>query len=443
MTVLAGASTADITPGAGVPMVGYGLRVGVAEGRNDPLLVRTLAMTDEAGTTLAIAVCDLVGVPYGLVRQARDLIATELEIPPDNVLVAATHTHSGPMAVYDSSAYVETTARAIAGSVRVAMRERAPVVLKVGSVEITTVSQNRRDPDGPIERVARVLLAERLDDQGGPAVATLVNYACHSTVFEHDNLHWSADWPGAMARSIERAVGGTAIYLQGAAGNINPVWMRHDPNEVERVGGIVGTAAARVVHELRPLDAGQWCINLNWSEDVPAPPAAHGSLLENVRFRAARTTLEMPARVRRPVDELHDELADLVARIAAEPDVGARRAHIARRNALTYELQLIAATRGRSVERLELQAFRLADGAAVSSLPGEFFVEIGDELRARGGLAHHFIAGYANGAVGYVPTAEAFAHHGYEVGMARFAPETAATVVDASLSLLLCVGAEA
>src|SRR5207237_728155 len=146
----------------------------------------------------------------------------------------------------------------------IACRRMQPVTLKYGESQVSTISQNRRHPDGPIETTGKVLLAA--PDGGGPAVATLLNYACHATVLEHDNLCYSADFPGAAARTVERAAGGVCVYVQGACGDINPVWMRHDFAEVERVGGILGAAAARTAHELRPLGEGQWGINLSWSE---------------------------------------------------------------------------------------------------------------------------------------------------------------------------------
>lgn len=437
--LLAGAATANITPGAGIPMGGYGARVGVAQGLNDPLLVRTLVLSEGSpDRSLVVAVCDLVGVSYSLVSQARRLIEADTGIPGDRVLIAATHTHSGPAGVTGKAApeYIASTARVIAGSVLMAQRALEPVVLKAGGATVTSISQNRRHPEGPIEPTASILLAE---GAGGP-VATLVNYACHSTVFEHDNLDWSADFPGAMARAVEREVGGTAIYLQGAAGDINPVWMRHDPAEVERVGGILGAAATRVVHELRPVGAGQWCINLNWSEEVPVAPAAGGSAVSGVSLAAATTTVELARRELPDAAAIQVEIDELTDRIRGTTDLSARRPLVALRNERVIELVVADRRRElRDVERLELQAFRIGDGVGLVSLPGEFFVDIGHELVRRSGLGHLFVAGYANGMVGYVPTADAFEHGGYEVGSAPFPPDAAATVVEAALRLVASV----
>jgi neutral ceramidase len=422
-TVRAGAAVIDITPGVGIAMGGYGARTGVSTGIHDPLHVRTLVL-DDGETALVLAVCDLVGVPAELATQARELIAADLGIPGDSVCVAATHTHSGPLlrtaGVED---YIAVTARKIAGSVRVARSRMQPVTLKLGTVGVTTISQNRRHPDAPIEDTATMLLAA--PEGGGEPVATLVNYACHATVLEYDNLLYSADFPGAMARAVERAVGGVAIYVQGAAGNINPVWMRHDFREVERVGGILGAAAARVAHELRPLGEGQWAVNLSWSEQTPKEPAP-GSLLRDVRLGAARRTLDVPRRSLRPLAEIEAEMAALESPLAALPedDRDTRRVIRPRLNALRMDRsqRLSDPAAPGQVETVELQAFRIADACAVVMLPGEFFVELGEQLRREAGVAHLLVCGYANMTAGYFPTEEAFPQGGYEAGRARFAP---------------------
>jgi len=390
------------------------------------------------GTTeLAVVVCDLVGVSDELVESARSLIAAGVGIPAANVLIGATHTHSGPAAIRgrDGAAYVAVTAQKIAGAVHQARARLEPVILKTGSVEVTTISQNRRHPDGPIETMATVLLAAPAG--GGPAVVTLVNYACHSTVFEHDNMDYSPDFPGAMARFLERELGGVAVYLQGAAGNINPVWMRHDAGEVERVGGILGAAATRVAHELRPLGEGQWCVNLNWSEETDAP-AAPGRVLDDVRLAAAQTFLDLPRRAFLDQDTLGKELASLQAeRDEAAEDVARRRDLTARINQL--QIEWLIAGRRRELpdrQRVELQAMRLSADCALISLPGEFFVEIGHAIRDAADVPVLLIGGYANGMVGYVPTAAAFPEAGYEVGCAQFEPEAADQITEAATSLI-------
>lgn len=159
-TVQAGASVVDITAPLGMAMGGYGARIGGATGVHDPLHVRTLVF-DDGATTLAIAICDFVGVDRAIADSARRLIQDELGIPPENVCIAATHTHSGLLTVRtrDANDYFTATAAKIADSVRAARESMEPVSLKTATTGVGTVSQNRRHPDAPIETVVKVLLA--------------------------------------------------------------------------------------------------------------------------------------------------------------------------------------------------------------------------------------------------------------------------------------------
>jgi neutral ceramidase len=434
-SLLAGAATANITPQIGVPMGGYSARQGMSAGVHDRLFARTVVFSDDS-TDLVISVCDLVGVGERIVSRVRALAHSEMGIPAGNVLVAATHTHSGPLEVNpdELTPYAEAVAQGVLRSIRDAKQAARPVSLKAGRAEVTSISQNRRDPDGPIETLATVLAAAPAD--GGRPDITLVNYACHSTVLEHDNMEYSPDFPGAMVRFLEREVGGTAVYLQGAAGNINPVWMRHDFAEVERVGGILGAAATQVVHEMEPLGAGQWCINLSWSENVEKEAA--GTLLATAPLAAAQVTVDLVRQEARTQADLQAEIDGLEAERSAAGDIARRRELTARINQLRVEW----AVAGRmadspppaSVMPVEIQAMRLGDDCALVSLPGEFFVETANAIRAAAGVPHLLIVGYANGMIGYVPPEETFASAGYEVGRALFEPKAERAIVDAAVS---------
>lgn len=436
--VLAGAAAVDITPGSGLAMAGYGARVGVSTGTHDPLHARVLVLSDGA-TRLALAVCDLCYAPAELAGAARALIAHEHGIPVECICVSATHTHSGPAMPRDDEgqAYVTATARKIAGAVGEALARLQPVTLKLGTTDVRTISQNRRDPAGPIETVAKVLLAA--PPGGGPAVGAVINYACHATVLERDNLRYSADFPGYACRAVESALGGVGVYLQGTCGDINPAWMRHDFDEVARVGGLLGAAAARVGHELRPLGERLSTVNLSWSEDTPVEPAP-GTVLADPSFRAARAFVDLPRKPLPPADTIRAEMAELEGKLAAlrPDDVAGRRALRPRLNQLRMDraqAERDPAHDGES-ERIEIAAWRIAGDCALVTLPGEFFVEIGHGIERAAGVRHLLVAGYANGYIGYVATADQFPHCGYEIGRTRFKPEAAALVVDAAAALV-------
>jgi hypothetical protein len=258
-------------------------------------------------------------------------------------------------------------------------------------------------------------------------------------VLEHDNLLYSADFPGVAASVVEHALGGKCLYMQGTCGDVNPVWMRHDFEEIRRVGGIVGAAAARTAHELRPLGEGQWCINLSWSEEVPVEPAP-GAVLSDLSFAVAQTFVDLPRKVLPDMAEIEEEMTGIEAKLAALPpdDIEGRRALRPRLNQL--RMDRVSKQRhpasGSGTQRVEVQAFRLSPAAAIVMLPGEFFVETGREIERRAGFDHLFICGYANDYAGYFAPAGQFPCAGYEVGSTRFVPEAEAMVADAAVNLL-------
>jgi neutral ceramidase len=450
-TLLVGAATVDITPAIGAPMGGYGARQGVAEGIRAPLRCHAVVL-DDGMTAVGLAVCDLLFVTRDLTALARRLVGETLGWGPEQVMVSATHTHSGPAGLTreQDAAYVTFAARQIADAVRLAFEGRAPARLKYAEAAVSSVSQNRRHPDGPIEKVSRLLVAEAIGGRpNGDVLATVVNYACHATVLEHDNLRYSPDFPGAAVDVLRGIVGGVALYLQGCAGNINPVWMRHDQEEARRIGAILAAAAAQVVNEVLPLGSGQWAVNLSWLEDTEKEVTAGREVVAE-RISAKSRPAALSLRAARPTtQELEKQLREVTAQPgAAGEDVDTRRALSPRRAALEAELFFthhpefynLPAGAGRAgpggVEKPEVQVFRLDPQTAIVGLPGEPFIEIADELRQRSGLGNLIVAGYCNEAIGYLPVASEFPHDGYEVGCARYEPGAAAQLIETALSAL-------
>lgn len=444
MTLSVGVAKADITPPVGCIMGGYGARKGRAESVAAPLHCRAFVF-DDGDTTLALAVCDLVFVTHDITSLARRLVAEGLGIPENCIMITGTHTHSGPagLTMGLDAVFTESVSRRIAGAIDEAFRTRRPSWLKYAEVPVTTISQNRRDPDGLIETTARILIAESADTP--QTLATIVNYACHATVLEYDNLAISPDFPGAVVSSLEQNVGGQAVYLQGCCGSINPVWMRHDHAEVRRIGSILGQAAGRAVLEALPLRRGQWSVNLSMAEDVPKPEPANCRVVSDGPLAASSVKAKLSLRPRASAEGSEAELADLEAALSRPDGPEQRRALLARRAAVRMELYFANrpyqyavhsdAGNGGADESgdVEVQTLRLGGDTIIVGLPGEPFLEIGDEIRKRSGVANVLVAGYANQAIGYVPIATEFPLNGYEVGCARFTPEAAGTLIEAAL----------
>src|SRR6187455_1713938 len=96
----AGAAAVDITPPKGCPMAGYYSFRG-AEGTHDPLFAKALVF-EKDGTRIALVSLDLITTTRGLVEETRKRIEQQTGIPGRNVMISATHSHTGPV-LWDGS----------------------------------------------------------------------------------------------------------------------------------------------------------------------------------------------------------------------------------------------------------------------------------------------------------------------------------------------------
>lgn len=98
---LAGTGRADITPPPGFPTGGHGPAGNLVRGQWTRLYARAFFFEDRAGNTLVMVSCELFAVPDGLQSFVARDIALQwapqgISIPPEAIILAATHTHQGP-----------------------------------------------------------------------------------------------------------------------------------------------------------------------------------------------------------------------------------------------------------------------------------------------------------------------------------------------------------
>jgi hypothetical protein len=256
-------------------------------------------------------------------------------------------------------------------------------------------------------------------------------------VLYHDNRLLSADYPGHAVRTVEQVFPGMGgAFFNGACGNVNPNWIEQVHAEAERVGKVVGAAAARLIGELRPLGRGQKAHNIRWDEHLDWPVTA-GELVEP-RLRIASRRVDLPLRTYLDLDEYESKLGELHARLEVAGDREQHRALMAQITRLRTERTAASRMGERAGQTIhpELQAIGLGDGVALLGLPGEFFVETVADIRAQAGLRRLPVACYANHYIGYVVPPSAYDEGGYEAGVTLLAPEAEALVKAEALSLL-------
>lgn len=242
----AGAARVELTPPVGTSMAGYSRRAGKpSTGVHDPLYARALAVSDGDDLVLLIT-ADLLIIPPGFHHEVVQRLNAALPTPlgEEDVLLAATHTHSGPGA-YVPGPLGEITAGAYRPAMRArlaavcaeaglaAVRALQPAALGVVRAARPDLVENRVEPNGPVDPEVAVLAFVGAGE--GPArrpIATLLNFAAHPTLLSSKNLAFSADFPGVACRLLEaRQAGTVALFTNGAAGDLRPPHLRGLHNE--------------------------------------------------------------------------------------------------------------------------------------------------------------------------------------------------------------------
>jgi hypothetical protein len=217
----AGVAIADITPTQPVRLAGFLAREPAVPPLvvGDPLQLRVLALR-QGSTTALLAVCDLVGLSAAFGAPLRLAMSDATGVPVEQVLTACTHTHSGPdtllgMDLYDG--YLdELCAQGVAAATR-AVAALTPVTVGVAELDVPLeLAVNRRG----FAHQPRLQLVELLS--GGARVATVVGVGIHPVTHGPDVHGVTADWVGHCRASVEQSLGGTALVVAGALGDVNP-----------------------------------------------------------------------------------------------------------------------------------------------------------------------------------------------------------------------------
>ncbi|HOK90048.1 MAG TPA: neutral/alkaline non-lysosomal ceramidase N-terminal domain-containing protein [Candidatus Hydrogenedentes bacterium] len=228
----AGAGRVDITPPMPCPLNGYGARMGRdSEGTHDPIWARALYL-DDGTTRLFLVSIDHVAITPELRDRVMEL-APDV-VPPEHVLIAATHTHNGPGGTTRlmpfrlvSGRYmpevVEHSAQGIARAMQEAYDNRVRAALGWTVVE-QSLTRNRRYANGPVDPLMGVILVE---DADGAPIAVVANLAAHPTSVGGEGSYlFSGDYPAYYYEEMEKLTRPecVALFLNGTEGNqtINP-----------------------------------------------------------------------------------------------------------------------------------------------------------------------------------------------------------------------------
>ena len=405
----AGFAKADITPDEPVYLGGYSLRKTPARYVHGKLFVRALVF-ERARVRFTIVMADLINIG-GAGLRAR--IADAIGSPAECIYLGDTHNHAAPLASpkprgagpeylgNDGTRWFKRLEQAAESAVKDAVSNLQPVKIGLGygsshiamnrrkrmtgrtsplTFDENAVSQSfgesrtRRparlrefdgvvrlgaNPRGPIDDEIGLM---RIDTMDGRPLAVLINYACHGTSLGGRNDTICGEWMGRMMSVVEEQLGAAPIFLQGAAGDINP----------RNVGGLDGYAdSIRRTDELGDEIA---------ADAIRAYRRIVSRTPRDTALRLASATILLPRCYR-------DLFQDFKQTAIEAPTT----------------------------------VVRMGDSTFVN-FPGEMFHETGKKMKRAASTSLTFIAGYTNGSIGYMPTREAFAEGGYEPAVSHLDP---------------------
>ncbi len=383
----------DITPDTPQWLHGYGPRK--SSGVHDRIYHRIVAMDDGTRQFFLVStdVCT-VSPSY------HDAFCQELMrmtgIRPEQIWWSATHTHAAPhlgpqdlgqlfaktlgdrFSMEHDVAHWNWVKKVLIEGIVEAQSRLEPARLGIGTGE-SRANINRRganaegkivlgeNPDGPVDRQIGLIRLERLD---GSLIGLVANYAIHGTVLGGRNTLISGDVPGIIAEYVERKVGAPMLLINGAEGNVAPVY------------SVRADFASSHMDEFEAL----------LGDKILAANDSIQRTTDAVVFSQGETVIETPRRA-----ELGwlKELADYAKK---DPD-------------------------GTELVCVPVRFLAINHDTVIWAAPLELFSEIALNVRNSSPFPNTFYFGLTGGSLLYMPTRKAFSEGGYEPNVSVFTPQ--------------------
>lgn len=432
-----GVAAIDITGPKGYRMSGY-FSERLNTGTHDPLFAKAIVLKQGEGdkaASAALVFCDLIGLGREVSDEARQRAAKATGINAKHILIAATHSHTGPLyggalrqyfhdrAVakhgkdpHEEVDYAKELTNKLVQVITEANKKAAPGQLSAGFATQQGLSFNRRfhmkdgsvvfnpgklNPNivkvvGPIDPQVGLMLVRNKD---GEPLASLSVFALHLDTV--GGTEYSADYPHYLENILREQHGDSFIsmFAAGTCGDINHIDVSHNKpqkgqEEAKRIGV---TLAATVTDRLTVLSR------------IDKPSLAVKAGVAHAPLQTFSD--EQIAWANKQMDKVGTSQLPFLAQVEAYKILAVERYR-------KLGDSTAPANAGPTIP-LEVQAFRISDDVALVGLPGEVFVELGFFIKQHSPFKTTIVMELCNDAPGYIPTKKAFSEGSYETVNSR------------------------
>ncbi|HXH99909.1 MAG TPA: neutral/alkaline non-lysosomal ceramidase N-terminal domain-containing protein [Sphingobacteriaceae bacterium] len=439
--IRAGVSQMDITPPVGTPLAGYA-EERVSTAIHDTLWSKAIVL-EQGKEKFAFIFCDLIEVSWNISKAAREQISHHINIPVKNIIVAATHSHTGPefregrieryregqMAKYGKVNYPKIDypkflVEQIVTAVIKANDNLQIVTIEAGNTEQQEqISFNRRfymkdgtvrfnpgrlnpdivKPEGPIDPDVNMLMLR--NPQTKKLNGGLTVFAMHLDVI--GGTKFSADYAYFLEQNLKKSFGVSfmSAFAAGACGNINHINVKEakqNESYVLKAGQALSKTVIKEVPNLKQVEKPSFKM-LSRHIKVPGVHATIGKLA------SAKKALKL-------LDTSPDSANTKIRQVLLEKTLALEG----------LEKDVL----------MEIQVFRVDKETAIVGLPGEIFVELGLAIKRNSPFKNTIVMTLCNDKPSYIPTKEAFPHGSYEVEVAIVQPGGGEIMVKTAIDLL-------
>lgn len=399
MTTRVGFSQVNITPPTGVLLAGYDY-FRLSKGIHDELYGRILVI-DHKDELLCFIQMDLICVESYFVQKVYDKVKY-LGIKKNNIMIGATHTHSGPKGVCDNvngklkglegvfgdynEELVEAYVSKLAEGVKAALDNREKCEIQIGTSKVFDVCCERHSIEFPWD--TGLFTMEFLLNSGKKIL--MYNFSCHPTIMNRENLFITADLPAGVLKYLEASYA-MVIFTNGSAGDISTRFIRKESSfeEVDRLGENLAKAIKNSLEN----------------------PIYKGSIYE---VKVKNYNMDLEIRAIDSVEEAERVVCKLKEKVeeAREKGINPNKLRLieSEYEGACTNLRFAKSIGKKDKINIEINIIKINDWSFVT-IPGELFSSLGRSIKD---IGKNIILGYTNGYYLYFPDKKAFDSKAYE-----------------------------